>query len=539
MHFIKMTKHTGRMRAFFITVVITLCCAIPAVASAADARDYDWFWFLYEKDHASHYPSTLVTPFYFTSTDGRKIYTASLPPFIFWKYTTDHSVSRNWVLGLAGDIDYRHSNGVPDYDLGIMPLVLAGKSPDARDRYFFLWPIGGTIKGKLGMDYISPWVFPGVALFFLYPPKSMLYIPLYIAASIIPAYVSYGKGDYQAGGILWPFIQWGSSPTRSEFRFLPLYAHNYEKDHYDNYSYLMLINYNRLFYKNRREVDTFFFIPFIARRWDSERITGSSALMWPFFSWGYNKKQGDFELNFPWPLFVYQRSKEPYIKKTIIFPLYGSIRYNSDETEFITPLYISLKRDNATFSSRYYVSFFIIWYFTRDYKKNVSDYYGKEWKFFKIWPILRYEYNDKGDVHFNILSILPFRDAAGYEKIYDPMFSLIEYHRENNVRRFGLLMRTYYQCWDDRFFRARIPFLFSYASVDGRVTEFKILFSMFGYERNKGGAYVRFIWIPIRVGEGTDDDLSIAFEESDPLDAIPQYEYPVDKNTFTLGRIYF
>jgi hypothetical protein len=529
-------------KKFIITVFFLIVCAVWS--SPLDAKEkYNWFWFLYEKDAVSVYPSTLITPFYFTSKNGETRYTASLPPFIFYKYENKRSVSRYWLLGFVNDIDYTHSNGVEDYDFMAFPLTAYGTSPDTRDKYLFVWPVGGVIKGKLGLDYLHSWIYPGVALFFLYPPKSLVYIPLYLLACIVPVYETYGKGDYSARSILWPLIQWGGSPDRSEFRILPFYAHNTKTNYYDNYSYLMIFNFNKTFYKDGRELDTKMAFPFIARRWMNDESAEASSLFWPFFSWGYSKRQGSFEINFPWPLVMYQYSESPWVRKKIFFPIYGHIQYERDDTEFITPLWFTMKRDNDTFSSEYYFAAIIVWYFTRDYKRNQSAYYGNKWSYFKIWPLMRYESNDRGDVHFNMLSILPFRDPAGYEKIYDPLWSLVEYHNERGFRRFGLFMRTYYQCWDDSLFKSRVPLLFSYESRNGRVKECLFLFSMFGFERDKKGSYLRIAWIPITVGDGGED-----FDDSDTpdveseklgLETIPQYTAYSDMSSCTLGSSHF
>jgi hypothetical protein len=527
-------------KVFFTLLVLSIFMVIGSftTANASTRQKYDWFWFLYEKNHQSVYPSTMITPFYFSTVEGRWIYTASLPPFIYWSYETESSKSRFMALGFASDTNYVHSNGVRDYDLGVFPFLMKGESQDSRDRYLFVWPIGGTIKGKIGMDYITPWAFPGVALFFLYPPKNVLYLSLYVLASFIPVYVDYGDGDYNAHGIFWPFVQWGSSPTRNDFRILPFYAHNTKKDYYDNYSYLLLINYNRTFFKNEREVDTFMVAPFYARRWDTARITGSSSLLWPFFSWGYNKKMGDLEINFPWPFIIYQRSEKPYIRKKVFFPFYGHVVTARDETEFITPLYFTMKHDTDYYKSSEYITMFIIWYFKRDYKNEASDYYGKSWRYFKIWPLFRYEKNDRGDRHFNLLSILPFRDPVAYEKIYDPVFSLIEYHREGDMRRFGLLLRTYYQCWDERTFRSRIPFIYSYESNDGNIIEFSIIFSMFGYKKKSDGSYLKLFWLPLKVSDETAPEY--AFDEQsgeDYPETIPPFTMALNENQVVLGRV--
>lgn len=500
----------------------TASCALLLLFSAASAaeaysRPYEWGWFLYERDRTGAYPSTMVTPFWFTSSEGSVRYSASLPPFLFSKYESGNSISRSWLLGLAGDVDFLHAeSGQMDYDLGVVPFLLYGKSKEDRDRYLFVWPVGGTFRGKLAMDYVSPWGFPfGIALALLFPPTSLhsalVMLPLYAAASVVPVYAHYGRGDYEARAILWPLIQWGKSETRDEFRILPFYSHNSKKGWYDNRTWGLFVSYGRTFLQNGREEDTFMVFPLFARRWSNDGVSGGASLLWPFFSWGYNKKMGDLEVNFPWPLFVYQRSEKPFIRKTVLFPFYGSIRYEKDYTKFITPLYISISRDNDTFRSDYTIVGLLFWYFTRDYKDSPSPYYGKTWEFVKLWPLFRWESNDRGDVHFTALSLLPFRDPAAYDKIYDPLWSLVEYHRVDNVRRFGLLMRTYYQCWDGTFFSMKIPLVVSYDSYKGSLVRLTFLAGMFGYEKRADGAYMRVFWYPARIGEG---DPSLALREA-------------------------
>ena len=101
-----------------------------AAFSSADAapRPYDWGWFLYEKDQTGAYPSTMITPFWFTAKEGTVKYSASLPPFLFTKYESGNSVSRSWLLGLAGDVDFYHpETRSQDYDAGVVPFLLYGK----------------------------------------------------------------------------------------------------------------------------------------------------------------------------------------------------------------------------------------------------------------------------------------------------------------------------------------------------------------------------------------------------------------------------
>ena len=168
-------------------------------------------------------------------------------PILFWEYDSPNKTEWKALFGLIESVDYVHSNGVRDYDFGVFPFFLYGESPDTRDKYLHVWPFGGVVKGKLGQDKITTYAFPGVLLFFVYPPvfpPTWMNLAVFFV-SLMPAYVDYESRDYKAHGILWPLIQWGKSPTRDDKRFLPFYAHNYKENTYDNYSVLMIFNYGR------------------------------------------------------------------------------------------------------------------------------------------------------------------------------------------------------------------------------------------------------------------------------------------------------
>ncbi len=499
-----MMKRPAIVQLFLVTVMLFTA---GGNVFSEEIVDYNWWWLFYEHEQTRRYDASVpCRPFYMTTTynSGNKRFFASLMPLVFWGYEKPNSYEWKSLFGLMGSVDYTHRNGVRDYDFGAFPFLLYGNSPDERDRYLHVWPIGGTIRGKLGQDRIEAWVFPGVLLFYYFPPTfppSWVTIAV-LVASLIPLYVEYESGDYRAWGILWPLIQRGRSPNRDDFRILPFYAHNYKRNYYDNYSYLLLFNYQNVFSRNDVQ-KTFFAVPFYGRRWSRSRKTGSSALLWPFFSWGYNKKTVNFEINFPWPLVQIQDCMNPYIRKRIYFPFYGSYRYRNKSAFFITPLYFSLTTETGNFRSEYYINCFIIWYFKRDYRTTTHPVYGNKWRYFKIWPLFQYEHDDRGNMTFNMLSLLPFRDPEGYERMYQPFWTLFEYRRfQCGERRLGLLLRLYYQRWGDHYLHVKIPILFTYSESGNRVREVSILLSMFSYENTPAGRYLRLLWIPLRIGNG-------------------------------------
>jgi len=117
---------------------------------------------------------------------------------------------------------------------------------------------------------------------------------------------------------------------------------------------------------------------------------------------------------------------------------------------------------------------------------------------------MQVEWSDSGFYSLNVLSLLPFRDTAGYERMYQPFWSLFEYRvKPDGVKYMGILMRTYYQVWNDDFIKIKIPLLLDYTSRGGAVTEFCMLARAFGYESEADATYMRILWIPFRIGKGT------------------------------------
>lgn len=469
---------------------------------AAEAPSYRWFWFLYEQEKRTGVDTFAFRPFYTSFKKKRVAFDASLMPLVFWRYRTNKKSQWFSLFGLVNSLDYRHENGIKDYDFGFFPLVFFGMSPDKKDRYFMLWPFGGRIRGKLGQEVITPILFPGLLLFIFFPPSGIFTWQTtgYLLASLVPVYVSWSRKNYKAWGILWPLIRRGIGPGRDDLRILPFYAHSYKEGWYRKYNILLLFNYSVSYFSNDTR-KMFFFFPVFGRKWSRSGRISSYTILWPFFSWGYDKKLGVKEYNLPWPLVQIGDSRKPFVKKRIFFPFYGYYRYGKNETFFVTPLYFSLKKKGARYDSAYYTNFLIVWWYKRDYHFG-NEKHGNYWRYFKIWPLFSIEYNEKGDYHFNMLSLFPFRDKEGYEFMYEPLWTLFEYRRyKNGEKRLGLLFRTFYQRWGEHFYQMKIPLVVSVKRQHGMLTDLSFLLYMFGYSHNKEGKYLKLFWIPIRIGD--------------------------------------
>lgn len=492
----------GRIRK--IILFLFLCFfAAPLFAREQSQNSFEWFWFLYDKETRDGLNSYTVRPFYLQSVGEEQYFDAFLMPLGRWRYGGANKDEVKGFFGAYNSTYYRMPGGEErEQDWGAFPFLFYGKGPSPSENYFMFWPFGGKLKGKLGYEDITAAVFPGLLLFYFFPPTSFfsLQTAVWAVLSFVPVYSSWSRKDYEAFGIVWPIFMRGKSEMRDDIRIMPFYAHKKKKGWYDRYSYLMLINYSADYYENdtRR---TFFFFPIFGRKWsDSERIS-SWTILWPFFSWGYDKKHKSTQYNLPWPLVQIGDSETPHIKKRIFFPFYGNYEYEKNKTFFVTPLFFKLSKEGEQYDSTYYTNLFIIWWHKRDYHSD-SRAHGRYWRYFKIWPLMSIEYNEKGKYKFNLLSLLPFRDEEGYERLYEPLWSLIEYARyPDGEKRFGLVLRTYFQRWNENYFQSKIPLLFSYGSVMNRTSDFSMLISMFGYRHKADGKYLRLFWIPIRIGD--------------------------------------
>jgi len=501
---------------FFIFCSVLIALFTTRTRVFAEEIQYDWFWMFYEYDKNYRYQTTVYRPLFMRNirNSDNNIFEASLMPIVYWKYKTSTKTEFKLLFGFIDSLDYTHPGGIRDYDFGFFPFLLFGDSEAAIDRYFHIWPLGGTIRGKLGQDRISAYIYPGIILFFLFP-SAFIFPPTLattaiIVASLMPLYVDYNYKDYKSWAIFWPIIQRGKSRVRDDIRVMPFYSHNYIENRSESYSIMLIFNYQKKRIIDDEEM-TFFAFPFYGKRWKRSSESNSSTLLWPFFSWGYDIKTGGFELNFPWPLVQIQTCRNPHIKKEIFFPFLGKYEYKNRETFFITPLYFSLKSRSKSFNSEYYINAVIIWYFKREYLKEPSQIYGRSWRYFKIWPLFHYEKDDRGNSSFNLLSLLPMRDPEGYERLYQPFWTILEYSRfQSGEKRLGILCRIYYQRWSKDYLYIKMPFIFSYGISQGKLSKLSFLFSIFSYKNDITGRSLRLFWIPLNIWSDNPNDITEA-----------------------------
>jgi hypothetical protein len=423
--------HGFRLTGFIIAAILVILCN-PRSAQGNDLSSFNWFWTFYESEAVADTDSVSFRPFFLQHRDARGVFQASLMPGVFWRYKTDSKDDIKALFGLVQSLEHVDDQGQREYDLAVFPFLFFGHAKQKKDRYALVWPFGGELKGKFGYERISAYVFPGLALFVLFPHLTIFCNPtllatvhtfVFAALSYVPVYARFEQGAYRAHAILWPLIMWGEGPGRKDLRVLPFFARLSKENFYDRYNVLMIFNYQKTYYRDDVH-HAFFFFPLFGRKWSRSGEYSSYTVLWPFFSWGRSEKKGEREFNIPWPLVQIRDSEKPRVRKRIFFPFYGDYRFERDRTFFVTPLYFAMTKESARFNSAYYICGIVFWHFRREYHGGTHDYYGNSWRYYKLWPLFQHEHNDRGDLRFVMLSLLPFRDADGYEKLYQPLWTL-------------------------------------------------------------------------------------------------------------------
>jgi hypothetical protein len=174
---------------------------MPVPAGAAESCRFEWTWFFHESESSEEMNLFTVRPFYLKRAEPERTFTASLMPLLFWRYETRHRDDWKGLLGLWGYTSYRHPGGVIDNDFGLFPFLFYGTSPDESDRYFLLWPFGGTLKGKFGYEKITAALFPGFLLFIFFPPAQIFsWTTLaWLTLSIVPVLLLVHEGLSRLG----------------------------------------------------------------------------------------------------------------------------------------------------------------------------------------------------------------------------------------------------------------------------------------------------------------------------------------------------
>jgi hypothetical protein len=330
------------------------------------------------------------------------------------------------------------------------------------ERYFAVFPLGGTIHEFIGRDRIQ------FALFPLWTHSTINEVETY---------------DY-----MWPIVSYTQGGDIYRFRIFPLYMRSVAEGEYDKHSVLWPIwNYSRYCGRNR-EGWGFILFPLVgASRTEAQR---SWMLFPPFFRYAANTN-GYRDVRCPWP-FVKVRNDPVHQESSLqVWPLWGrTVRPTMRSSYGLWPLFFAhdADRDAVHFKRRWAVP--LVYYCRRTVRTETGEVPPandpREGVFFRLWPLLSHERN--GDVsRTRLLSLWPGSDVGSIERNYAPLWTLYSSVRDPKVRESEFLWGLYRHRKDvDGARRVQVFPLFAAggrSGVDGH-REFSILKGLFGYQRH-------------------------------------------------------
>jgi hypothetical protein len=281
----------------------------------------------------------------------------------------------------------------------LLPFYFQGRDTN-DEKYFAIFPLGGTIHEFLGRDEI--------------------------AFALFPIFGKSRINDVKTTSVLWPIVSHTRGEGIARDRVFPIIGKSVLEGKYEK----------RFFLWPFWNSADYFYPGDSGRAWILFPICGRAKMdqestWWvipPFFRFTDGVKQD--KVYCPWP-FIQRVDNEKYRKK-FIWPIWGQKRFPDGlkhRTFLFWPIFWSEKSQEGTLmkTRRMAVPFLFIDHVYRPEtpeagREEVSNYW-------KLWPLMSWQ--REGDVsRFRMLDLVPFKNVAPVERNWAPLWTL--YKRTNS-----------------------------------------------------------------------------------------------------------
>jgi hypothetical protein len=334
-------------------------------------------------------------------------------------YRTDGETYRWSVFQLinrSGDTPARKAQrpAAMEYEtFDVWPFWFSRNTGEAQSSYHALFPIGGTIKSRLGFDELS-WV-------------------------LFPLYVHSEKKESTTISTPWPFIK-RTHGAEQGFAIWPLYGHLERTNRFDRQFFLWPLGWNNTIQPDaaapagtppRREVG---FLPFFSRETDAGFV--NQAYLWPFF--GYTDRTTTpryHEVRYFWPFLVQGRGDAKTVNRWGPFYTHSTNK-GVDKTWIVWPLYREKKWADGDLAQTQRQLFYFLYRSTE--QSSVSRPNAPHASKDHIWPLFSHWDNGAGREQFQFPSPLEvfFPDNERVRVSWSPLFSIYRFDQAapNRVR---------------------------------------------------------------------------------------------------------
>jgi hypothetical protein len=390
----------------------------------------------------------------------------------FWSRVADTSEDRTvsdflWPIGMSkvrqGERDWRFFPAYGhDFDISqrhsrhrwaVFPFLFGGRSLQ-NERYFSVFPFGGTLHEFLGRDRI---------LFVLFPLYAYSEMNAIRTHSILWPIYSRSKGDGVDRLRVWPFYGISRNVDRWTKRFVmwPFWTSvQYEYPDQKGGGFVFFPFYGQVDVGDRHA--RMLVPPFFKVEW-----AGESHLAW----------------NAPWPFLQYSRGE---IDKLYVWPLYGRKQAENEKQWFALWPLISHRQTTRPDVIRKHFRAVPLVYFESTIQRQMVDAHVETEnealsRYFKLWPLFSYR-REANCSMFRVLALWPLKRTPGIERNWAPLWSVFTRQRLGETIDSELLWGLYRRRRSpDGGSLSVFPFIQSRRDDDTR--SWSLLYGLMGCER--------------------------------------------------------
>jgi hypothetical protein len=321
-----------------------------------------------------------------------------LYPFFTWRSEEGyHSFS---FFQLVNESRQTDTGKQPVRAFDVWPFYFSRDTGQPETSYQALFPIGGTIKQRLGFDRIH-----------------FVLFPLYAQVELKGSHTTHAP---------WPFLRFIGGAGDHGFEFWPLFGHRGRAGDYDSRFYLWPLIYKSTKNLSEPQPDVKLgVLPFYARATAPGYI--DETYVWPFFGYAHRTQPVKYdEKRYLWPFLVQGRGDVSYVNRWA--PVYThSVIKGYDKTWFAWPVFRHARwEDGGIAQEQNQVLFFLYWSLTQRSSTNPQAAPAHKTH---LWPLFSSWNNGAGLRQVQVFSPLEvfFPTNEPIRQLYSPLFALYRY----------------------------------------------------------------------------------------------------------------
>ncbi len=339
-------------------------------------------------------------PLYLQMVEGSRETRYLLYPFFKWQREDDYRFFT--FFELVNFSRQTNPGQAPSRSFDIWPVYFSRDTGDPATTYRALFPVGGTLKNRLGFDQLR-----------------FVLFPLYADAMKSGGHTTHAP---------WPFLRFIHGAGETGFEFWPLFGHRERAGDYDSRFYLWPLIYRSA--KNLSEPEPSIkrgVLPFYSS--DTRPGLISENYVWPFFGYTHQTTPAKYdETRYFWPLLVQGRGEANYVNRWA--PLYThSIAKGQDKTWYVWPIFQRSRWvEGGVNQDRIQVLYRFYWSLTQRSRTNPAA--APAYKI-HLWPLASAWDNGAGQRQLQLLSPFEvlFPTSEPVRQLYSPLFAIYRYEQ--------------------------------------------------------------------------------------------------------------